>query len=241
MLTVSHLNAYYGKSHVVRDLSFMARKGRALGLLGRNGVGKTTTLRALMGLVTRNGSASIDERDISALPAHRISRAGLGYIPQGRDLFYHLTVAENLKLAWHGKKFGDKDLHRGIAHFPPLSEMLHREAGTLSGGEQQMVAIGRALLNRPTAILMDEPTEGLSPLFVDRVSAIIREIKAENIAVVLVEQNLALALSVCDDVCFVEKGSIVHSCPVDEAKSPELLERYLGVGVESQPDYGRRS
>jgi len=233
MLTVSRLNAYYGKSHVVRDLSFEVARGAALGLLGRNGVGKTTTLRALMGLVSRSGGARLDGRELGNLPPHRISRAGLAYVPQGRDLFPHLTVEENLRLAWHGGTFNDEILQRGISHFPPLAEMLRRAAGTLSGGEQQMVAIGRALLNRPAAILMDEPTEGLSPLFQERVGTIIEQIKAMNIAVVLVEQNLGLALKMCDRICFMEKGRIAHAGTADQAGSPELLERFMGVGASA--------
>jgi branched-chain amino acid transport system ATP-binding protein len=229
MLNVTGLNAYYGKSHVVRDMSFKLTPGSVVGLLGRNGVGKTTTLRALMGLVKCHGNVTLDGQQISALPPNKVSTAGLGYVPQGRLLFPHLTVEENLRLAWHGTRFGPEELARGIDHFPPLWEILHRKAGTLSGGEQQMVAIGRALVNHPKAILMDEPSEGLSPLFVERVGSIVAQIKAMNVAILLVEQSLQLALGVCDEICFVEKGMIVNSCAPDKAQIQELLERYLGV------------
>lgn len=230
MLTVDGLNAWYGKSQVVNDVAFEVKRGKTLGLLGRNGVGKTTTIRALMGLVTRTGRVTLDGSQLGSLPVYKIARSGLAYVPQGRHLFPHLTVEENLRLAWHGAKFDDDVLERGIGHFPPLSELLNRLAGNLSGGEQQMVAIGRALLNQPSAILMDEPTEGLSPLFQEKVGAVIERIKASNIAVVLVEQNLNLALNTCDEVCFIERGSIVHECSAAEAKSPALLETFLGVG-----------
>jgi branched-chain amino acid transport system ATP-binding protein len=230
MLTVEGLNAWYGKSRVVNDVAFEVQRGKTLGLLGRNGVGKTTTIRALMGLVDRTGRVTLDGNQLGNLPVYKIARSGLAYIPQGRHLFPHLTVEENLRLAWHGAKFDDDALQMGIGHFPPLSELLNRFAGNLSGGEQQMVAIGRALLNQPTAILMDEPTEGLSPLFQEKVGAVIKQIKASNVAVVLVEQNLSLALSMCDEVCFMERGGIAHMCSATEAKSPALLETFLGVG-----------
>ena len=231
MLSVTGLNAYYGRSHIVRDLSFDLTAGSVVGLLGRNGVGKTTALRALMGLVRRLGSVTLNGQSIGALPSNKVSIAGLAYVPQGRLLFPHLTVEENLRLAWHGTRFGPDELARGMDHFPPLREMLHRKAGTLSGGEQQMVAVGRALINGPKAILMDEPSEGLSPLFVERVGSIITQIKATNVAILLVEQSLSLALGVCDKVCFVEKGTIVNSCAPNGPRLQEFLERHLGLNT----------
>ena len=187
-----------------------------------------------MGLVRRRGSVTLDGRPIGALPPDKISIAGLGYVPQGRLLFPHLTVEENLRLAWHGTRFGSDELARGIDHFPPLREMLHRKAGTLSGGEQQMVAIGRALINKPKAILMDEPSEGLSPLFVERVGSIVAQIKATNVATLLVEQSLPLALGVCDQVCFVEKGTIVNSCAPKSPRLQEFLECHLGLSTAKE-------
>ena len=174
------------------------RTVRVVGILGRNGVGKTTTVRAIMGIVPRRqGRIALDGREIQALPANLIARAGVAYVPQGRQLFPHLTVRENLQLAWHGNRFGDAEVQRGIAHFPPLGSLLDRHAGNLSGGEQQMVAIGRALLNAPRAVLLDEPTEGLAPLFVNKVREVIAKLRDEGIAVLLIEQNLHMALSVC--------------------------------------------
>jgi branched-chain amino acid transport system ATP-binding protein len=229
VLRVEDLHVKFGKSHVVRGVSFGVGPGRIGVILGRNGVGKTTTLKAVIGIVPRTGRLQLGDISISTLRADRIARAGLGYVPQGRQLFAHLTVLENLQLAWHGRTFDDAALQGGISHFPPLRELLRRYAGTLSGGEQQMVAIGRALLNRPTAILLDEPTEGLSPLFVERVQEVVSSLRATGIAIVLVEQNLKIALDLADDVHFMEKGVLTHSCSPQEARSPETIERYLGV------------
>jgi ABC-type branched-subunit amino acid transport system ATPase component len=229
MLKVDDLHVRFAKSHVVRGVSFAVPAGRIGAILGRNGVGKTTTLKAIIGIVPRAGQLALGEISISTLRADRIARAGLGYVPQGRQLFPHLSVLENLKLAWHGRKFDDDALERGIAHFQPLRDLLARYAGTLSGGEQQMVAIGRALLNSPKAILLDEPTEGLSPLYVERVQEVVSSLRTAGLAVVLVEQNLKLALRLGDDIHFMEKGVLVHTCSADEARSNQILERYLGV------------
>ncbi len=233
MLSITNLNAWYGKSHVVRDLSVTISDDRVVGILGRNGVGKTTTIRAIMGIVPRReGRIALDGREIQALPANRIARAGVAYVPQGRQLFPHLTVRENLQLAWHGDRFGDAEVSRGIAHFPPLGRLLERHAGNLSGGEQQMVAIGRALLNAPRAVLLDEPTEGLAPLFVNTVREVITKLRQEGVAVLLIEQNLQMALSVCQYVYFMEKGTIAHECPVEEARTGAVVERFLGVRIK---------
>jgi branched-chain amino acid transport system ATP-binding protein len=158
----------------------------------------------------------------------------VAYVPQGRQLFPHLTVRENLQLAWHGNRFGDAEVQRGIAHFPPLGRLLDRHAGNLSGGEQQMVAIGRALLNAPRAVLLDEPTEGLAPLFVNKVREVIAKLRDEGIAVLLIEQNLHMALSVCQYLYFMEKGTIAHGCPVEEASNSAVVERFLGVRINEE-------
>ncbi len=235
MLSVSNLNAWYGKSHVVHDLSLEVSENRVVGILGRNGVGKTTTIRAIMGIVPRSqGRVTLRGRQIHGLPAHRIARAGLGYVPQGRQLFSHLTVRENLQLPCHGAKFGDAELNRGIAHFPQLSGLLDRPAGNLSGGEQQMVAIGRALLNGPRAVLLDEPTEGLAPLFVNTVRDVIENLRRNGAAVLLVEQNLHMSLSVCQYVYFMEKGAVAYQCAVEEARSSAIVERFLSVRINEE-------
>lgn len=232
MIRVSDLNAWFGKSHVIQGVSLEVGRGKVVGLLGRNGVGKTTSLKAIMGLVPqRSGTVELEGQMVGTLSADRVARAGIGYVPQGRQLFPHLTVYENLKLAWHGRRFDDAALERGIGHFPALRNLLARLAGTLSGGEQQMVAIGRAMLNEPRAILFDEPSEGLSPLFVDTVRALVESLRNRGLAVLLVEQNLKLALRVCHEVNFMEKGTVVYTCPVEEAREGAVVERYLGVHI----------
>ncbi len=229
MLNVENLHVHFGKSHVVRGVNLKVSSGRVGVILGRNGVGKTTTLKAIIGILPRVGRVELGDVPISNLRPDKIARAGLGYVPQGRQLFPHLSVIENLQLAWHGRRFDSDALQRGISHFPPLQERLGSFAGTLSGGEQQMVAIGRALINRPSAILLDEPSEGLSPLYVENVRAVLSSLRSTGLAIVLVEQNLKLALSLADEVHFMEKGQLVHSCTPEEGKSREALERYLGV------------
>lgn len=217
----------------MRDLSLQVPGDRIVGVLGRNGVGKTTTIQAIMGILRRHqGRVTLDGKELQLLPPHRIARAGVAYVPQGRQLFPHLSVRENLQLAWHGDKFGDAEIRRGIAHFPPLGQLLERLAGNLSGGEQQMVAIGRALLNAPRVVLFDEPTEGLAPLFVSKVCEVITGMRDEGIAVLLVEQNLHIAFSVCQYIYFMEKGTIAHECPVEEARAGAVVERYLGVRMK---------
>ena len=234
MLSITNLNAWYGKSHVVRDLSVRSA-GTPRGRHSRSqrrwkdnddpgDHGNRTP--------APKGRIALDGREIQALPADRIARAGVAYVPQGRQLFPHLTVRENLQLAWHGDRFGDAEVNRGIAHFPPLGRLLERHAGNLSGGEQQMVAIGRALLNSPRAVLLDEPTEGLAPLFVNTVREVITKLREEGVAVLLVEQNLHMALSVCQYVYFMEKGTIAHECPVEEARTGAVVERFLGVRIK---------
>lgn len=230
MIHVSNLNAWFGKSHVIQGVSLEVGRGRVVGLLGRNGVGKTTSLKAIMGLVPqRSGTVELEGRMVGNLSADRVARAGMSYVPQGRQLFPHLTVYENMKLAWHGGRFDDAALERGIGHFPALRNLLTRLAGTLSGGEQQMLAIGRAMLNEPRAILFDEPSEGLSPLFVDKVWDILESLRNRGLAVLLVEQNLKLALRACQELNFMEKGTLVYTCPVEEAREGPVVERYLGV------------
>ena len=232
MLKVSGLSAWYGKSHVVRNVALEVAPSQVVGILGRNGVGKTTIIKTIMGMIRqRAGEVTLDGRPIHSLSADLISRAGVGYVPQGRQLFPHLTVRENFQLAWHGRKFGSGEVERAIAHFPPLRNLLSRLSGTLSGGEQQMVAIGRALLNAPRVILLDEPTEGLSPLFVGTVRDVMVGMREDGIAVLLVEQNLNMALGICQHIYFVEKGTVAHQCPAQEARTTDVVERYLGVHV----------
>jgi branched-chain amino acid transport system ATP-binding protein len=230
MIEVVGLNGYRGSGQVVRDVDFGVGPGEIVGMLGRNGMGKTSSLLAILGLIRREGRILLDGRDVSARSPQRLARSGIAFVPQGRGLFSTLTVRENLDLAWHARgALPSSALEEAIAYFEPLRNLLDRYAATLSGGEQQMVAVARALLNRPKVILLDEPTEGLAPLFVEKVGAIIRAVAGKGVGVLLVEQNLRFALSVGQRVLFVEKGTIARACSIEEARSPEILHRYLAV------------
>jgi len=226
-LAVSDLHVNLGESHVLQGVSFAAPAGRVTALLGRNGVGKTTTLRALMGLVpSSRGAISIGGADVTRLPTHAIVRLGVGYVPEDRDVFTGLTVQENLRLAERG---GD---HRyALVHdlFPELRERAGQRAGTLSGGQQQMVAIARALLNENALLLVDEPTKGLAPLLVTDVAAAM-ERAAELATVVLVEQNLQVVRRVAHEVVVLDGGRVVHTGPAGELLGDEQrIRRLLGV------------
>lgn len=224
------LAASYGKTRVLQDVWLRVEKGEVVGILGRNGVGKTTTLRALMGLVvSRSGVISLGGEEIQHLSADRIARLGVGYVPQGRHVFPHLTVLENLKLAYHGAVLDQAALESVFDNFPPMRDKLKQLAGSLSGGEQQMLTMSRVLLNQPRVALLDEPAEGLAPSFVNTVRELIEAMRKRGVAVLLVEQNLRLALSVCDRVYFMEKGTIKFSGSVEEASRDEVLMHYLGV------------
>lgn len=232
MLTVRDLHAYYGKSHVVQGVSLEVKAGQVVALLGRNGVGKTTTLKAVMGLVKRHGTVCVAGTDISSSPPSLISRQGLAYVPQGRELFPELTVRDNVEVGWHGGAFLQEHLEPVLVQFPALRPLLDRPAGNLSGGEQQMVALSRALINKPKAVLLDEPIEGLAPLYVKIVKDVIRAMRDQGMAVLLVEQNIHLALELSERVHFLLKGTIAHSCSPAEAANEEVMRQYLGVGVD---------
>jgi branched-chain amino acid transport system ATP-binding protein len=231
MLVVQDLHAFYGKSHVVQGVSLEVRPGQVVAMLGRNGVGKTTTLKAIMGLVRRSGTISVDGDDLSNAPPNVVSRRGIAYVPQGRDLFPELTVRENIEVGWHGKAFRQEDLEPVLEQFPALRPLVDRPAGNLSGGEQQMVALARALVNKPKVVLLDEPIEGLAPLYIRIVSGVIRTMRDRGMAVLLVEQNVHLALELCERVHFLQKGSIAHSCTPAEAGEEAVMRQYLGVGA----------
>lgn len=226
-LTVSDLNVHVGESHVLQGVSFSAATGRVTALLGRNGVGKTTTLRALLGLVQRTrGKVEIAGRDVTRLPTHEIVRHGVGYVPEDRDVFAGLTVDENLRLAERG---GDARYELVYDLFPELRERGAQRAGTLSGGQQQMVAIARALLNENALLLVDEPTKGLAPLLVSEVAAAL-ERAAELATVVLVEQNLSVVQRIAHEVVVLDGGRVVHEGPAAELFArPERVRELLGV------------
>ena len=236
-LSVSELDICYGQSQVVYRLSMNLREGRVLALLGRNGAGKSTSLNTFAGLLqARSGSIRLGGRPVERMSPEGIARAGMRLVPQGRRIFPSLTVLENLQVAEQasgadgggGKRAWNLD--RVYATFGRLKERTRQRAGTLSGGEQQMLAIGRALMGNPRVLLLDEPSEGLAPLIVAEVAQAIRTLKADRLSIVLVEQNFNLALEVADDVVVLNTGHVVHRGSADAVRAqPELATRHLGV------------
>ena len=230
LLRLTDVHTYYGESHILHGVSMRLEAGEAVGLLGRNGAGKTTAIRSIMGFTPpRAGSIHFDGRELAGQPPHRIARLGIGLVPQGRRVFPDLTVRENLLLAARGQSNG-WTLDRVSDRFPRLRERQKQLAGTLSGGEQQMLAIARALMTNPRLLLMDEPSEGLAPMIVREIGAIIAELKAEKLSFILVEQNLALALESVDRVYVMNKGAIVFEGTPQTLRQDEATHRqYLGV------------
>jgi branched-chain amino acid transport system ATP-binding protein len=226
-LAVSDLHVHLGESHVLQGISFDVPSGGVTALLGRNGVGKTTTLRALMGLVPRTrGAIALSGDDVTRLATHAVVRRGVGYVPEDRDVFAGLTVEENLRLAERSREPRYDLVHE---LFPELRERAGQRAGTLSGGQQQMVAIARALLNDNRLLLVDEPTKGLAPLLVTEVAAAL-ERAAELTTVLLVEQNLHVVQRVAREVVVLDAGRVVHAGPAEELLAdPEHVRRLLGV------------
>ncbi len=241
ILAVRDLHTFYGKSHVLHGVSVEVAAGEVVGLLGRNGVGKSTTLKTIMGLVRpARGSVVFAGRDVTGAPAHRLARAGMAWVPDNRRIFPFLTVLENLRTGLDRRGLAparrSELLEKIFADFPVLGERRHQAGGTLSGGEQQMLAIARAMMLEPRLILLDEPTEGLMPRMVGQIRAIIERVHREGTAILLVEQNVPLTLRVCDRVYLMEKGTVRH-----EARAAGLsvhdavVRRYLGVSAEGAP------
>jgi branched-chain amino acid transport system ATP-binding protein len=230
MLEVRDIHTYYGDSHVLQGVSLSMTRGQVVGILGRNGMGKTTLIRSIIGFTTpRRGQVVFKERDITSWPSNRAVALGLGLVPQGRRVFPSLTVLENLAVAGKGNG-GPWTMERVLGLFPRLGERGAHRAGKLSGGEQQMLAIARALMTNPELLLMDEPTEGLAPLLVREVGRVIESLKAQGLSILLVEQNLALALRVADHVHVLSRGRIVHSSSPDALwRNEEIKSRYLGL------------
>ncbi len=227
LLSVHDLHVYLGESHVLQGISFDVAEGGVTALLGRNGVGKTTTLRALLGLVDRRGAIELAGDDIRRVPTHKIVRRGVGYVPEDRDVFAALTVEENLRLAER-----DAEPRYDLVYdlFPELRERGKQAAGTLSGGQQQMLAIGRALLNENRVLLVDEPTKGLSPLLVTEVAQVLERV-SELTTVLLVEQNLGVVQRVARHAVVLDTGRIVHIGPARELLDDKpMIHRMLGVG-----------
>lgn len=231
VLQVSGLNVFYGKAHIVKDVSFTVSAGEVVCLLGRNGAGKTTTLKAIMGIIKpRTGSVRLDGVELTRVPPHLVVSYGLAYVPQGRRLFPDLTVEENLKLGVLGKKELESELDEVLTLFPVLKERMRQRAKTLSGGEQQMLAIARAVCIKPKFLLMDEPTEGLMPIMVSKVLESVKALKQKGLGILLVEQRIDAALKVADRAIIMENGRIEHESNVEKLNSEnELLVRYLGI------------
>jgi branched-chain amino acid transport system ATP-binding protein len=229
VLEVGDVHTYYGDSHVLQGVSLGVGAGEVVTLLGRNGMGKTTLVRSIVGFTPpRRGRVVFKGEPITGWPPYRMVERGMGLVPQGRRVFPSLTVRENLEVARRG--MGRWDLERVYALFPRLRERARSRAGRLSGGEQQMLAIGRALMTNPELLLMDEPTEGLAPLLVREVGRVIGELRREGLSILLVEQNLGLALSVADRAHILSRGRIVHTAtPAELAANEEIKSRYLGV------------
>jgi branched-chain amino acid transport system ATP-binding protein len=226
LLEIEDLHVYLGESHVLQGLSFSVAEGAVTALLGRNGVGKTTTLRSIMGLAPGRGRIALAGEDVTRLPTHRIVHRGVGYVPEDRDIFAGLTVEENLRLA---ERNGTARYDLVWELFPMLRPHLNQRAGTLSGGEQQMVAIARALLNENRVLLIDEPTKGLAPNLVTDVARVL-ERAAELTTILLVEQNLRVVNRLAQDAVVLDQGRIVHKGPAKELLAdPARVRRFLGV------------
>ncbi|GBD08493.1 High-affinity branched-chain amino acid transport ATP-binding protein LivF [Candidatus Thermoflexus japonica] len=236
MLEIEDLHSYYGLSHILQGISMVVPSGQVIALLGRNGMGKTTLVRSIMGLrppEIRQGRIRYNGHDLVGRPPHEISRLGISLIPQGRRVFPSLTVEENLRIAWRPPRDGQREawtVERVYELFPRLAERRSQRAKTLSGGEQQMLAIGRALMGNPGLLLLDEPSEGLAPLLVQLLRDQLLALKGTGLAMLLVEQNVGLAMALADEVYLLEKGMIVyHGTPSDLQSRPELMGRYLGL------------
>ncbi|HEY9040460.1 MAG TPA: ABC transporter ATP-binding protein [Roseovarius sp.] len=231
MLKLDRISAGYGAAQVLREVSLHVAAGEVLCLMGRNGAGKTTLMRAIMGLLPlMSGRVMLDGAEVSALPAHKVARAGIGYVPQGRRLFAGLSVAQNLEIGMRTRASAPEVLEEVLELFPRLRERYRQPAQTLSGGEQQMLATARALCLRPKALLLDEPTEGLQPSMVEAIREVTIAMRAKGVAILAVEQRIDAVLQVADRVAFIENGRGGEVVPVDALKSDRsLVARYLGV------------
>lgn len=232
MLQIENLNSFYGNVQVLRDFSISVAAGEILCLLGRNGAGKTTALKSILGLLPpRNGRRILDGMDISDFSAEDIPRQGIGYVPQGRRLFTELTVRENLEVGLMTRGSGKAAFDRAVSYFPKLAERFTQQAGTLSGGEQSMVAIARALCVEPRVIMLDEPTEGLMPSMIQAIRDVVTRLRSDGVAVLLVEQRIDAVLPVADRIAFMDQGRVQAEATVGEVKAdPTLVQKYLGVG-----------
>jgi branched-chain amino acid transport system ATP-binding protein len=233
MLAVEEIHTYYGDSHILHGISLTVTRGQVLALLGRNGMGKTTLIRSTIGFTPpRQGRVVFKGTDITRQPPFRAVEMGMGLVPQGRRIFPSLSVRENLTVAARGGARQGWNLDRVFALFPRLKERMSHAGNKLSGGEQQMLAIGRALMTNPDLLLMDEPTEGLAPLLVREVGKAIAELKAHGLSILLVEQSLHFAASVADHVHVLNRGRVVHSSsPAELLANEDVKSRFLGLGT----------
>ena len=233
MLEVRDLQVYYGMIHAIKGISFDVNQGEVIALIGANGAGKTTTLHTITGLLApKSGSVLFEGKDITKVPAHKIVSMGMAHVPEGRRVFAELSVYENLKMGAYTRK-DKKEIEESLANvykrFPRLEERKNQMAGTLSGGEQQMLAMGRALMSKPKIILMDEPSMGLSPIFVNEIFDIIRAVSESGTTVFLVEQNAKKALSISDRAYVLETGTITMSGKAKDLLEDEAVKKaYLG-------------
>ncbi len=235
LILVEDVHTYYGKSHILHGVSIEIGRGEVVGLLGRNGVGKSTTLKTIMGLVQpSHGTVLLDGNAVTGLPPHKLARLGIGYVPEDRRIFRLLTVMENLRTGLDREGMTDERrqnlLDKVFTFFPVLAERRGQAGGTLSGGEQQMLAIARAMMLEPKIILLDEPTEGLMPRMVSQIRNIIEFLHNEGVAILLVEQNVPLTLEASQRVYIMEKGSVRHHCAASEIDVHHpVVKQYLGV------------
>ncbi|MBI5420163.1 MAG: ABC transporter ATP-binding protein [Deltaproteobacteria bacterium] len=233
LLSIENINVYYGRLHALRDVSLQVDRGEIVSLIGANGAGKSTALKAISGVLRpRSGTINHEGRDLAGLPPHKIARMGVAHVPEGRGVFANMTVRENLLLgayARRSRREAEESIEKVFTLFPRLSERSAQLAGTLSGGEQQMLAIGRALVARPSLMLLDEPSMGLSPLLVGEIFNLIGEINREGTTILLVEQNAYMALSIAHRGYVLEAGGIVLSgLSADLRKDPRVQAAYLG-------------
>ena len=230
MIELNKINTYYGLGHILHDLSLSVGESEVVALLGRNGAGKTTTMRSIAGLTPpRSGAIRYKGRDIAGLEAHRVSRLGIALVPETRDIFSYLTAGENLSIA--SRRESRWQMDNVLERFPSLKQRLSNKGRELSGGEQQMLAIARALLTGPDLLLLDEPSQGLAPLVVDAVMNTIRDLKKERVSMLLVEQNAEMALQLADRVYVIDHGTVVFDgTPAALRADRQVTTTYLGVG-----------
>lgn len=233
MLTVDNITTHYGQAQIIDGLSLTVERGECVALLGRNGAGKSTTMKAIMGVVRpTRGAVRLNGEDITRWPDYKTARAGVGYVPEDRRIFPELTVLENLQVGQKETKDVQNPwtLSRVFELFPKLDELKHRQGGTLSGGEQQMLTVARTLMGNPELILLDEPTEGLAPIIVQQMVAAIAELKKQGLAILLAEQNQHTIAGLCDRVSVLEMGQEVFAGTLKELEADkELMEKYLAI------------